>query len=210
MQCIAFFVFLLLSGRELTGNPHGPRHCEEKRAEVGHRLGHLHSVYAQKAGQDEYGRDVEQSLPTDGEECGGEGVADVLEQHACGGAQGAEGEHDALPPQGAGTDGNQRGVLAAEQADDLRREDKPQYRQHGEHCGRDAEGVVDRGQRDILRAVRCPHRVGAVLGCVSRLGDAPCDGRTSRACVRCACAAVDGDRGIGRRRNHRERVSLLR
>lgn len=104
-------------------------------------MGHLHSVYAQKTGQDEYGRDVEQSLPTDGEECGGEGVSDVLEQHAGGGAQGAEWEHDALPPQGAGTDGNQRGVFAAEQADDLRREDKPQHRQHGEHCGRDAEGV---------------------------------------------------------------------
>ena len=88
--------------------------CKEEGADVGDGLGDLDSQKADGRCQDQQCRDQEESLATDGDQCGTDTVADGLRHHISHGDHTLQGKGDKLKSQCQCTDTDNIGITFSE------------------------------------------------------------------------------------------------
>ena len=108
---------------------------QEEGADVGQGLCDLDPQDSQKRSQDQKGRDQEQPLASDGDDCGAYAVADGLGSHISHDDDSLEGEGKELETEGQGSDADNIRISTAEQSDDFPGEQEANYTEYKENDG---------------------------------------------------------------------------
>ena len=120
---------------------------EQEGADVGGGLGDFYTEEVEAQGQDKDHRQEADALSGGGQDAGGDGVADGLEQHVVQDHPAGQGHGDALGAQGHGSDADDIEIIFAEKGDKLRSQDEAEDGGDKEYAGdqfhAEPEGVDD-------------------------------------------------------------------